>query len=164
MSDDRSPSPPEAPAKGDAVAPSSTARPAGPPSARGHASPMARLDEMNHLSLEGGGEARIKKQHEAGKLTARERIDLLLDPGSFVELDRFVVHRCTDFDMEKSKVLGDGVVTGWGLVDGRKIVVFAQDFTVIGGSLSSSRRPRPTLASRCNSDSFLAGWSSSASR
>ncbi|MEO7330681.1 MAG: carboxyl transferase domain-containing protein, partial [Minicystis sp.] len=99
---------------------------------------MARLDEMNRLSLEGGGEARIKKQHEAGKLTARERIDLLLDPGSFVELDRFVVHRCTDFDMEKSKVLGDGVVTGWGLVDGRKIVVFAQDFTVIGGSLSSA--------------------------
>jgi propionyl-CoA carboxylase beta chain len=99
---------------------------------------MARLDEMNHLSLEGGGEARIKKQHEAGKLTARERIDLLLDPGSFVELDRFVVHRCTDFDMEKSKVLGDGVVTGWGLVDGRKVVVFAQDFTVIGGSLSSA--------------------------
>src|SRR5205814_5035017 len=91
---------------------------------------MARLEEMNRLSLEGGGEARIAKQHEAGKLTARERVDLLLDPGSFVELDRFVVHRCTDFDMDKSKVLGDGVVTGWGLVDGRKVVVFAQDFTV----------------------------------
>src|SRR5437764_1326737 len=81
---------------------------------------IARLDEMNRLSLEGGGAARIAKQHEAGKLTARERIDLLLDPGSFVELDRFVVHRCTDFDMDKNKVLGDGVVTGWGLVDGRK--------------------------------------------
>src|SRR4051812_34522853 len=98
----------------------------------------ARLDEMNRLSLEGGGAARIQKQHEAGKLTARERVDLLLDPGSFVEVDRFVVHRCTDFDMDKNKVLGDGVVTGWGLVDGRKVVVFAQDFTVIGGSLSSA--------------------------
>src|SRR6201985_3165640 len=99
---------------------------------------LGRLDEMNRLSLEGGGAARIQKQHEAGKLTARERIDLLVDPGSFVELDRFVVHRCTDFDMEKNKILGDGVVTGWGLVDGRKVVVFAQDFTVIGGSLSSA--------------------------
>ena len=99
---------------------------------------LARLDEMNRLSLAGGGAARIEKQHEAGKLTARERVDLLLDPGTFVEVDRFVVHRCTDFDMDKSKVLGDGVVTGWGLVDGRKVCVFAQDFTVIGGSLSSA--------------------------
>ncbi len=102
------------------------------------ASALARLDEMNRLSLEGGGAARIAKQHEAGKLTARERVDLLLDPGSFVEVDRFVVHRCTDFDMDKNKILGDGVVTGWGLVDGRKVIVFAQDFTVIGGSLSSA--------------------------
>ncbi len=93
---------------------------------------------MTRRALEGGGAARIKKQHEAGKLTARERIDLLLDPGTFVELDRFVVHRCTDFEMEKQKVLGDGVVTGWGLVDGRKVVVFAQDFTVFGGSLSGA--------------------------
>src|SRR5579862_4211499 len=100
--------------------------------------PLARLDEMNRLSLEGGGAARIAKQHEAGKLTARERVDLLLDPGSFVEVDRFVVHRCTDFDMDKQKILGDGVVTGWGLVDGRKVAVFAQDFTVFGGSLSSA--------------------------
>jgi acetyl-CoA carboxylase carboxyltransferase component len=99
---------------------------------------IAKLDEMNARALEGGGAARIAKQHDTGKLTARERIDLLLDPGSFVEMDRFVVHRCTDFDMEKSKVLGDGVVTGWGLVDGRKVVVFAQDFTVIGGSLSGA--------------------------
>ena len=99
---------------------------------------IAKLDEMNARALEGGGAARIAKQHEQGKLTARERIELLLDPGTFVELDRFVVHRCTDFDMDKSKVLGDGVVTGWGLVDGRKVVVFAQDFTVIGGSLSGA--------------------------
>src|SRR5215217_3961296 len=101
-------------------------------------SPIERLDDLNRRALEGGGAARTQKQHEAGKLTARERIDLLVDPGSFVELDRFVVHRCTDFDMEKQKVLGDGIVTGWGLVDGRKIVVFAQDFTVIGGSLSAA--------------------------
>src|SRR5262249_26201601 len=98
--------------------------------------PLARLDAMNKKALEGGGAARIDKQHKDGKLTARERIDLLLDPGSFVELDRFVVHRCTDFDMDKTKVLGDGVVTGWGLVDGRKVALFAQDFTVWGGSLS----------------------------
>ncbi len=112
-----------------------------PPAASPPAGPQAaldRLDEMNRLSLEGGGAARIAKQHEAGKLTARERVDLLLDPGSFVEVDRFVVHRGTDFDMDKNKILGDGVVTGWGLVDGRKVVIFAQDFTVIGGSLSSA--------------------------
>ena len=79
-----------------------------------------------------------QKQHEAGKLTARERIDLLLDPGSFVELDKFVTHRCADFGMEEQKVLGDGVVTGYGLVDGRQVFVFAQDFTVFGGSLSGA--------------------------
>ncbi|MFO0586748.1 MAG: acyl-CoA carboxylase subunit beta [Polyangiaceae bacterium] len=100
--------------------------------------PIERLEELNRRALEGGGEARVKKQHEAGKLTARERIDLLLDPGTFVELDRFVVHRCIDFEMDKQKILGDGVVTGWGLVDGRKVVVFAQDFTVFGGSLSGA--------------------------
>ncbi|UQA62323.1 acyl-CoA carboxylase subunit beta [Polyangium aurulentum] len=99
---------------------------------------LARLDETNRRALEGGGPPRIAKQHESGKLTARERIDLLLDPGTFVEVDRFVVHRCTDFEMDKTKIPGDGVVTGWGLVDGRKVVVFAQDFTVIGGSLSSA--------------------------
>src|SRR5437773_10861805 len=91
-----------------------------PPSA----SLLARLDEMNARALVGGGPERVKKQHEAGKLTARERIDLLLDPGTFVEVGRFVVHRCTDFGMENQKVLGDGVVTGYGLVDGRKIFVF----------------------------------------
>ncbi|MBX3185899.1 MAG: acyl-CoA carboxylase subunit beta [Labilithrix sp.] len=96
-----------------------------------------RLDELNAQSAFGGGEERIKKQHEGGKLTARERIDLLVDPGSFVEMGRFVTHRCTDFDMDQQKVLGDAVVTGWGLVDGRKVFVFAQDFTVFGGSLSA---------------------------
>ncbi|MGZ3453647.1 MAG: acyl-CoA carboxylase subunit beta [Polyangiales bacterium] len=99
---------------------------------------VARLDATNERALQGGGEARIKKQHDAGKLTARERIDLLLDPGSFVELDRFVLHRCNDFGMEKDRIPGDGVVTGYGTVDGRKIFVFAQDFTVFGGSLGAA--------------------------
>ncbi len=98
--------------------------------------PIARLDTLNGLALAAGGKARVDKHHEAGKLTARERIDLLLDPGSFVELDRLVVHRCTDFGMEQQKIPGDGVVTGYGTVEGRQIFVFAQDFTVFGGSLS----------------------------
>ena len=93
---------------------------------------------MNQRALEGGGKARIDKQHEGGKLTARERVDLLLDPGSFVEMGRFVTHRATEFGMAEQKVLGDGVVTGFGLVDGRKVFVFAQDFTVFGGSLSGA--------------------------
>src|ERR1700709_1824474 len=99
---------------------------------------MQRLDDLNAKALLGGGADRIKKQHESGKLTARERIDLLLDAGSFMETDRFVTHRCTEFGMEQQKFLGDGVVTGYGLVDGRKIFVFAQDFTVFGGSLSGA--------------------------
>ncbi len=100
--------------------------------------PIQRLDELNAKALAGGGEDRIKKQHEGGKLTARERLDLLLDPGSFVEIGRFVTHRCTDFGMEQQKFLGDGVVTGHGTIDGRKVFVFAQDFTVFGGSLSGA--------------------------
>jgi propionyl-CoA carboxylase beta chain len=86
----------------------------------------------------GGGADRIAKQHEAGKLTARERIDLLLDPGSFCELDKFVTHRSSDFGMADKKILGDGVVTGYGTVEGRQVFVFAQDFTVFGGSLSGA--------------------------
>ena len=100
--------------------------------------PLARLTAMNDQALEGGGAARIARQHAAGKLTARERIELLLDPGSFVETDRFVTHRATDFGMASQKILGDGVVTGHGTVDGRRVFVFAQDFTVFGGSLSSA--------------------------
>jgi propionyl-CoA carboxylase beta chain len=99
---------------------------------------IQRLNDLERRALEGGGKERTDKQHAAGKLTARERIDLLLDPGSFVELDRLVTHRCTDFGMEKQKIPGDGVVTGYGNVDGRKVFVFAQDFTVFGGSLSSA--------------------------
>jgi propionyl-CoA carboxylase beta chain len=100
--------------------------------------PIAKLDELNRQALEAGGPVRIKRQHDAGKLTARERIELLLDPGSFVEMDRFVVHRCADFDMQEQRILGDGVVTGHGKIDGRKVFVFAQDFTVFGGSLSGA--------------------------
>ncbi len=102
------------------------------------ASQLEVLDDLNRRALLGGGQARIDKQHEAGKLTARERIELLCDPGSFVEIDRLVQHRCTDFEMDKQKVPGDGVVTGWGRVDGRRIALFAQDFTVFGGSLSAA--------------------------
>src|SRR5688572_20706705 len=86
----------------------------------------------------GGGEKRLKAQHDKGKLSARERLDLLLDEGSFVELDRFVVHRSTDFGLEDQKVFGDGVVTGHGRIEGRLVYVFSQDFTVFGGSLSET--------------------------
>jgi propionyl-CoA carboxylase beta chain len=100
--------------------------------------PIARLEQMELKAQEAGGKARIAKQHEAGKLTARERIEALLDEGTFVELDKFVTHRCADFGMQEQKILGDGVVTGHGTVDGRQVCVFAQDFTVFGGSLSGA--------------------------
>jgi propionyl-CoA carboxylase beta chain len=99
---------------------------------------LEELKNRNDEALQGGGLERIKRHHEAGKLTARERIDLLLDPGSFVELDRLKTHRCTDFGMDKKKTPGDGVVTGYGAVDGRQIFFFSQDFTVFGGSLSGA--------------------------
>ncbi len=86
----------------------------------------------------GGGQARIDRQHRQGKLTARERIHFLLDQGSFEEIGMFVTHRCTDFGMDKQQILGDGVVTGYGTIDGRPVYVFAQDFTVFGGSLSET--------------------------
>ncbi|MBP9113545.1 MAG: methylmalonyl-CoA carboxyltransferase, partial [Polyangiaceae bacterium] len=100
--------------------------------------PLERLDAMNQEALLGGGVDRIKKQHEGGKLTARERIEFFYDPGSFVEIGRFVQHRCTDFGMDQHKSLGDGVITGYGTVDGRKVFAFAQDFTVFGGSLGAA--------------------------
>jgi propionyl-CoA carboxylase beta chain len=99
---------------------------------------VAVLDQLNAKALEGGGKKRIERQHAAGKLTARERVDLLLDAASFVEMDRFVTHRCSDFNMQEQKILGDGVVTGYGTVEGRRVFVFAQDFTVFGGSLSGA--------------------------
>ena len=94
------------------------------------------LDERLEAARKGGGEERVERQHKAGKFTARERLDLLLDEGSFREIDPFVTHRCTNFGMEKKLIPGDGVVTGYGSVDGRLVYVFAQDFTVFGGSLS----------------------------
>ena len=98
----------------------------------------ARLDAINRRALEGGGAARIEKQHARGVLTARERIEALLDPDSFVETDRLVTHRSSEFGMGETKVPGDGVVTGHGTVDGRRVFVFAQDFTVFGGSLGEA--------------------------
>lgn len=97
---------------------------------------LGELARRDKLAEAGGGAERVGKQRAAGKLTARERVELLLDPGSFVELDKFVTHRCTDFGMQEQKFLGDGVVTGHGTVGGRTIYVFSQDFTVFGGSLS----------------------------
>ena len=94
------------------------------------------LEQKNKQAELGGGIERIKKQKAAGRLTARERIEKLLDPGTFVETDKFVVHNTTDFGMDKKKILGDGVVTGYGKIDGRLVYVFSQDFTVFGGSLS----------------------------
>ena len=96
------------------------------------------LEEKRRKALEGGGKNRIDAQHKKGKLTARERIDLLLDKDSFEEWDMFVEHRSTDFGMEKNKVPGDGVVTGHGLINGKQVFVFSQDFTVFGGSLSEA--------------------------
>lgn len=99
-------------------------------------SAVDRLLDLREKALEGGGTDRVDKQHQSGKKTARERIELLLDPGSFIESGRFVTHDCVDFGMADKKILGDGVVTGTGRIDGRLVHVFAQDFTVFGGSLS----------------------------
>ena len=95
-------------------------------------------DYLANLEIEanlGGGEARIKKQHDQGKYTARERINLLLDPESFMEFDKFAKHKCTNFGMEKTQYLGDGVITGIGKINGQKVAVFSQDFTCWGGAL-----------------------------
>lgn len=99
---------------------------------------LKHLEELEKQALLGGGEARIKAQHDKGRLTARERIDLLLDKGTFRETDMFVTHRCADFDMDKQKILGDGVVTGYGRINSRRVCVFSEDFTVFGGSLSKA--------------------------
>lgn len=99
---------------------------------------LKQLEERRENARLGGGERRIKAQHTKGKLTARERLDVLLDAGSFEEYDMFVNHRCTDFGIEKQKYAGDGVVTGWGTINGRQVYVFSQDFTVLGGSLSET--------------------------
>ncbi|MGE3148561.1 MAG: acyl-CoA carboxylase subunit beta, partial [Pseudorhodoplanes sp.] len=99
---------------------------------------IEKLEERRDNARQGGGKTRIEAQHKRGKLTARERIELLLDKGSFEEFDMFVEHRSTDFGMEKAKIPGDGVVTGWGTVNSRTVFLFAKDFTVFGGSLSET--------------------------
>src|SRR5260221_9118620 len=99
---------------------------------------IAELQRLKEIARLGGGQKRIDAQHKKGKLTARERLDLLLDPGTFNELDMFVTHRSTDFGLDEQKIPGDGVVTGYGQIDGRLVYVFSQDFTVFGGSLSEA--------------------------
>src|SRR5690242_7535152 len=99
---------------------------------------LEQLEKRRAESEQGGGADRLKAQHAKGKLSARERLDTLLDEGSFVELDRFVTHRSTDFGLDKQLFYGDGVVTGHGQIDGRLVYVFSQDFTVLGGSLSET--------------------------
>src|SRR6188474_20964 len=99
---------------------------------------LETLRERSARAEQGGGEARVEKQHAAGKMTARERIDFLLDEGTFQEFDKLVEHRSRDFGLDKQLYPGDGVITGHGLIDGRSVFVFAQDFTVFGGSLSET--------------------------
>jgi len=100
--------------------------------------PKDVLDDLERRAEAGGGAERVRRQHAAGKLTARERIDLLFDPGTFEEVDKLVTHRCRDFGMEDQLIPGDGVIAGHGLIDGRQVFAFAQDFTVFGGSLSET--------------------------
>ncbi|ACM00360.1 Carboxyl transferase [Cereibacter sphaeroides KD131] len=99
---------------------------------------LQELEDRRAIARAGGGQRRVEAQHKRGKLTARERIELLLDEGSFEEFDMFVRHRCTDFGMQDDRPAGDGVVTGWGTINGRMVYVFSQDFTVFGGSLSET--------------------------
>src|SRR6059058_5559126 len=118
-------------------------QPAPPPLAISHqpsamTDPHKALADLERRAELGGGAERLERQHAAGKLTARERIELLFDPETFEELDKLVTHRCRDFGMESQIVPGDGVVSGHGLVDGRQVFAFAQDFTVVGGSLSET--------------------------
>src|SRR5512132_1073686 len=108
------------------------------PAASPRMDPLKTLTDLDRRAELGGGEERQKKQHDAGKLTARERIDLLFDPGTFEEVDKLVTHRCRDFGMDQQLIPGDGVVAGHGLVNGRQVFAFAQDFTVFGGSLSET--------------------------
>ena len=99
---------------------------------------LEQLEAKRERARQGGGERRIDAQHAKGKLTARERLEVLLDEGTFEEWDMFVEHRCTDFGMADNKIPGDGVVTGYGMINGRLVFVFSQDFTVYGGALSET--------------------------
>ena len=97
-----------------------------------------KFEELDKLASQGGGVERVEKQHANGHMTARERIDMLLDKGTFNEIDKFVVHHCTDFGMDKKHIPGDGIVCGYGKIDGRLVYVYAYDFTVYGGTLSAT--------------------------
>src|SRR3954464_14096644 len=103
------------------------------------AAKLQDLERRNETAFVGGGEDRVGKHKEGGRLTARERLDVLLDPGSFVEIDRFVTHRCTNFGMGDQKIAGDGVITGYGRVNEKIVYVYSQDFTVFGGSMSRTQ-------------------------
>src|SRR3974390_563594 len=99
---------------------------------------VAELQKRNRLAEEGGGAQRRERQHKEGKMSARERIEFLLDEGAFEETDKLVTHRCNDFGMAEQKIYGDGFITGYGRIEGRLVFLFAQDFTVFGGSLSAA--------------------------
>ena len=99
---------------------------------------LERLQQLTREAEAAGGADRVKKQRAGGRMTARERVESLLDRGSFVELDKFKTHRITDFEMADKKIPGDGVVTGYGTIDGRQVCIFSHDFTVFGGSLSGA--------------------------
>ncbi|TCP62972.1 propionyl-CoA carboxylase carboxyltransferase subunit [Rhodovulum bhavnagarense] len=99
---------------------------------------LNELERRREIARQGGGAKRVESQHSKGKLTARERVELLLDEGSFEEFDMFMAHRCTDFSMQDNRPYGDGVITGWGTINGRQVYVFSQDFTVLGGSVSNT--------------------------
>ena len=129
--------------------------------------PLAKLTDLERRAELGGGQDRLDRQRAAGKLTVRERIDLLFDPGTFEEVDKLVTHRCRDFGMGDQLIPGDGVVAGHGLVDGRQVFAFAQDFTVFGGSLSETNAAKIVkvmdLAMKLGSPivglkKFLADW------
>src|SRR2546425_795523 len=124
---------------------------------------LEQLQQKRAASEQGGGPERVATQHQKGKMTARERLDVLLDQGSFVELDRFVTHRATDFGLAEEKYLGDGVVTGWGRIDGRLVYVFSQDFTVFGGSLSEAHAEKicKVMDSAAGTGAPIAGWNAS---
>src|SRR5260370_42555562 len=113
----------------------SSAEPAG---LKGTQGKLTELHTLKEAAMLGGGKKRIEAEHKKGKLTARERLDLLLDPGTFNELDMFVTHRSTDFGLDEQRIPGDGVVTGYGQIDGRLVYVFSQDFTFFGVSLSQA--------------------------
>ena len=121
------------------MATTDTSKDAAQPAPRTTKARVAELEKLNTSALAGGGSDKLAKHKEGGRLTARERVDVLLDPGSFVEMDRFVTHRSQNFGMADKKVPGDGVITGYGRINGKLAYVYSQDFTVFGGSMSRTQ-------------------------